>query len=335
MAAVMASCSQDEIVEVKEYTPISFGNVFVDKSTRATDPSHTTSTLEKFYVYGNVKGKNESELVSIYNGACIEKTKIGETNNYYWNSGSNIYYWVPNCDYNFVAVSDVEANNITVTQGEDGLPSKIEYSYDAGSQVDLLYAKKTDIKTDSDGKPDNTNEYGEVSFTFEHLLAKVKFSFTNSFPENSNVNLTVQNIQINNAAKTAEYVKDENGDWSWTVTESFAGSEESTDNCISFGNTERMAPNETKEGEYIRFLVPETNKDFNITLTVLYELAGTSHSVNLEAKNVTLEKGHFYNFTAELTSNNVTGIVPIIFNITKDEWSDIDNTDYPVGPLYN
>ena len=53
-AAMLASCSNDETVEMVQNTrAISFNNAFIDNATRSVvDPSFTTSNLQSFAVYG-------------------------------------------------------------------------------------------------------------------------------------------------------------------------------------------------------------------------------------------------------------------------------------------
>ena len=58
--AMMASCSNDEVVEMAQGEAIAFDNAFIDKSTRSIDPSITTETLNEFKVYGCVAGQSYS-----------------------------------------------------------------------------------------------------------------------------------------------------------------------------------------------------------------------------------------------------------------------------------
>lgn len=51
--AMLASCSNDETVEMAQQKAIGFSNAFVNNGTRSiVDPSFTTTSLEDFAVYG-------------------------------------------------------------------------------------------------------------------------------------------------------------------------------------------------------------------------------------------------------------------------------------------
>ena len=50
--AGLAACYNENVVsESSSLTPITFGDVFVEKATRADDPSTTTNTINEFYVW--------------------------------------------------------------------------------------------------------------------------------------------------------------------------------------------------------------------------------------------------------------------------------------------
>ena len=77
--AALSSCSQEEVVSTLERTPISFGNVFVEKSTSSRadgdaatttptvpyDFTYSNSNFNEFYVFGTVTG-NTNNTVKIY-----------------------------------------------------------------------------------------------------------------------------------------------------------------------------------------------------------------------------------------------------------------------------
>lgn len=67
-AAMMASCSNDETVEMAQQKAISFSNAFVNNGTRSiVDPSFTTTSLNDFAVYGFTQNGQ------IFNGDKVSK----------------------------------------------------------------------------------------------------------------------------------------------------------------------------------------------------------------------------------------------------------------------
>ena len=149
-----------------------------------------------------------------------------------------------------------------------------------------------------------------VSFTFSHLLSKVQFTFTNSFPLDSGVELTVTDIKITNAAKTGTYTIGATPEW--TVSSYFTGG----DDVLSFGNTAAIAAGGATGSSSTQCVLIPCEQAFNITFTIKHNKGGTDTKKEITTGNIVLQKGHFYNFTAELNSGNVEGVVPIDFNIT-------------------
>ena len=326
LALVAASCSKSEIIAT-DSNAISFGEVFVDNITRAaTDPSHTTALLDRFYVYGNVTGGALLEggskgIVNLYKGADVYKESgIWKCN--------TVQYWVPECTYDFVAVSDVDVTdpstgsyNVAV-KTNNGLPSTIEYN--AVGQKDLLYATTTGITTNQTATPSTgTDTQGNilpVGFTFSHLLSKVQFTFTNNFSYDSGVVLKVTDIKITNAAKTGTYTIGATPEW--TVKSSFTGG----DDVLSFGDTGEISAGGARGSSSTQCVLIPCEQAFNITFTIKHNKGGNDTDKEITTGNITLQKGHFYNFTAELNSGNVEGVVPIDFNITVNSggWQNSD-----------
>lgn len=119
-AAMLASCSNDETVEMAQQKAISFSNAFVNNGTRSVvDPSFTTTSLNDFAVYGfTQKGQ-------IFNG---EKVSKGGTA---W-SYDNVQYWVPGNTYTFGAIAphSVAANvsNVTLPTGATKVEMKVAFT---------------------------------------------------------------------------------------------------------------------------------------------------------------------------------------------------------------
>lgn len=310
IASVMVACSNDETISIVSSEPITFGNTFVENSTRAvTDNTYGggINSLTKFNVYGTVTSNDG--IVNIYNGDEVTGT-IGCSN---W-SCEKVQYWVPNCTYNFMALVDAKESGNSVTVNEaTGMPTSI--TYNVTSQKDLLIATANRTQEDI-----NINATA-VAFTFRHLLSKVQFTFTNSFPVNSDVKLTVTGIQIINAPQTGTYTIGSDNNNSWTMG--------TVTGDIDFGNSEEISPAGTGTSEYAKVLIPDTNT-FNISFTVAHNKGGEPTPKSFTTGEITLEPGKSYNFTADLNAQNVSGVAPITFKITEDdEWAGEDKkVDY-------
>ena len=184
-AAMLASCSNDETVEMAQQKAIGFSNAFVNNGTRSVvDPSFTTLTLNDFAVYGFTQNGQ------IFNG---EKVSKGGTA---W-SYDNVQYWVPGNTYTFGAIAPYSVagnvSNVTLPTGAAKVGMEVAFTNTDAGQVDLLHAAPAQI---TGVTPTYTTP---VSMTFNHQLSKVKFSFQNSVGEGYNVK--VSNVKITDAFK--------------------------------------------------------------------------------------------------------------------------------------
>lgn len=308
LATMFTACSNDETLDVVAKIPITFGNVFVEKSTRAAvDNTYGggTVTLEKFKVYGTAEASN-GNTVNIYDGDEVTGT-VGTD---IWTC-ANTQYWVDGCDYDFVAL--VDANSVG-SDPSTGLPTTIEYG--VSSQKDLLLAK-TSVQQD------DSNFGKEVDFTFNHLLAKAVFTFTNNFAEESGVELTVKDIKITNAPQIGTYSI---GSETWNIS-----TEDTNISDISFSSSAAILPGgETGQCGNVNLLLPGTYT-FDISFTIAHNKGGSDTSKSMSTGEIEIKSGHSYNFTAELNSENVQGVIPISFKIIEDtDWEndDDENVDY-------
>lgn len=189
-AMSLGSCSSDETLESIEREAITFGSVSMENLSRAAnDPSYgqTTNLLDKFQVWGTVKG-NTNTTVKIFNGAEITREQATYGAAWTQKSGS-AQYWIPNAEYNFIAIANATDVNFGTENAPSDLPTDIDFTLTDGS-TDLLLGGGLDasdnivfpktVTTDATATP---NPAGPVAFTMTHLLSKVHFTF-DSAPTN-------------------------------------------------------------------------------------------------------------------------------------------------------
>ena len=305
----MASCSNDETVEMAQQKAIGFSNAFVNNGTRSVvDPSFTTSTLKDFAVYGfTQKGQ-------IFNG---EKVSKGGTA---W-SYDNVQYWVPGNTYTFGAIAPYSVagnvSNVTLPTGATKVGMEVAFTNTDADQVDLLHAAPAQI---TGVTPTYTTP---VSMTFNHQLSKVKFSFQNSVGEGYNVK--VSNVKITDAFKEGTLTVAAAGN-TW-------GGQTNKNLELNFGNV--VADASTTEASVIAYAA--TLESYNeklmipmgssaiYTVTFTAELFKDNVSLGIynhrvEIKNVEFKLGYCYNFKASLTHKNITGpdeLNPIEFTVAS------------------
>lgn len=300
-AFAMVACVNEDITEMPNGGEITFGDAFINNSTRvAEDPSYTTKSLGKFNVWGYV---NETT------GTVFSATEVTNNNGVATYDGTQ--YWAPAQQYYFAAVAGVAADKVTATDGTK--PTKIEFVNVDGTQ-DLLYAYKAQ-KAAAVGE---TN--AAVALEFNHILSKVKFSFTNGFPTD-NVTVNVTGITMT-AVESANYnIDGATGAWA----------DQAGKVTLAFGDAEAaLAVNTESQNE--RLVIPAgADQSYKITFTVEVKQGGVSvltATKESTVKGVALEAGKAYNFAATITPETLN-MEAIEFTVQVKDWEEA-NFDYDI-----
>ena len=322
--AAATACSNSEIVSVNREA-IAFDNAFVNNSTRSVvDPSFTNTNLfEDFAVYGFVTDENTAPI--------FDRTKVsGSALNGDW-TYEGTQYWIEGATYNFYAVAPYSylgtwvASNRTV----DGL---VLYVQNNDGTKDILVAKANDIVGQQSGDND------PVAFNFQHILSKVKFSFTNNYDATGS-SIRVENIQITNACggSLVTFTKN-NLQWA-------NGSPNAQAPTLNFGMaTDDEATTDVKEDVEVAYAYGKTYESqkelllipvavdggYNVTYDVKVLINGVvvktyNHNVNVD---FTPAAGHSYDIKAVIKASNINPdepLDPIEFTVTDiDGWDETD-----------
>ncbi len=291
--AMLASCSNDEMVEQQaEGIAIGF-DAFVDNGTRSVDPSfNNENNKPAFNVWGWAND------VQIFNGEGV--SNVGEY--------TNTQYWVSNTTYKFLAIAPQKITpSITAAAEESSYPSAA-ISFTNDGVTDLVYAYEnrtvaTELPTE------------KVGFTFSHALAKVKVSFKNELSSPvSRLEITDLSINVDKAA-TAAISK--TGNASSVV---WSGLSENVDLTLGVaGSTSATAAdaieqNDTESSYYERLVIPNNTANYTISFKVRVYTVGTDgttqvelgtkkHTCTVSSQNI--QAGYAYNFLATLNDQNV------------------------------
>ena len=302
--AMMASCSNDEVVEMAQGRAIAF-DTFVNKSTRAA-VDVTKVNLSAFEVYG-WRGENlifDKQAVTANNGTCTY---------------TPVQYWVGGYAYNFEAVAPKNGEKGVTFSATKGA-STITFSSD--SETDLIYAT---AEKDLTATAEVTTDPGKVDLTFGHLLSRVKFTFKNSFNADSDVKITVTDVKITNAGSTGVYTPSTS---TWAAA--------TANSAVTFASTNIAEIAGTKEAETEhKYLIPYAVGGYTLTFKVTMAQGGVSdeyeHNVNLPT--LTLEAGNSYDFIAELNAENINPkgqMFPIVFTADVTAWEDFTDNGQTV-----
>ena len=317
LALMLASCSQDETIEVTTREAITFGNAFIENSTRAVDNSYNNDGFNApFHVYGTITNK-EGETANLFNQELVKK----ENGNWVYNE-ENTQYWIPGNTYNFTAIVDGNVRGASEVQTDkNGMPVSIKLT-DASKQLDILYAKSEE-RIYNLGVPAE-----EVAFTFDHMMAKAVVTVENEIETDNGYSYKVREIKMR-AQKSASYdIK--KGYWT----------DHNEEYALEFGNItdNPIHTSESKDASYIdfngqeqsafaRLLIPSgKNEKTKIGLKFKFELYKDRVLIESGIKEaqaeVQIEKGCSYNFLIKLGNPGE----PIKFSVDKvNGWS--ENTE--------
>lgn len=190
-AMMLASCTQNEVLEVSESRAIGFNGTGIDNITRA---DITSTDFSQFYVYG---GHNTSDL--------FQGTEVNKQDGDSWLYGPTQYWKVG--EWKFGAYAPKAEGAIT-PEWSYGSGLTLTVNSDATHQNDVIYADATASVTDSDD--DGTLEgTDQVSLNFNHLLSKLAFKFTKDPQSLGAMTVTMSNFQVANITTTGKWIAGE------------------------------------------------------------------------------------------------------------------------------
>lgn len=178
--AALASCTQNEVVDIAESNVIKFDNAFVGNTTKATAPEVTTDNITDIYVYAqNAASDQDGTGTAVFTNEHVYKTTAGE-----W-SYDDLVKWdnTTNTYYKFAAYAGKELTTDNVSfDWSSGLLSFQDLTIDGDNQYDLL-ANSTAVTDEStDGRP-------KIQFSLGHLLSMVQFTLKSGFGETCKVKI--------------------------------------------------------------------------------------------------------------------------------------------------
>ncbi len=304
MAGVVA-CNTVDTLDVPQNPEIRFANAFVENATRADealDPSTTTNTLTGFNVWGFMDQTDGTVFVA--------EDVTGSKGNF---SYANIQYWAPGHTYYFAALAPIDSANVKdfaaevagATEEEKFVKTVFNFKNVEGTE-DLLYAAAKEVAPAMGASK-------TVMLTFDHLLSKVKFSFTNGFT-NPNAYIDVKNVTMAvPATATATLTKD-----------AYTWANQAGELTLEFGDAcSKTAAGEKQVAADERLTIPAgAEQNYTVTFEVaLYmgDVVAYTGTKTATIEGVALEIGKAYNFSATLNASNITEdgteLQPIVFDV--------------------
>ena len=318
MAVVaMASCVQEQTVNAPELKAIDFSN-FV-QHTKVVDPSFNNgeNKIQAFYVWGFMTAPTgvvfNKELVSYDETAAA------------W-TYTNVAYWAPSKSYKFAALAPVNNDKIQVTMANgnymsaEGVLGSVAFENVDGT-VDLVYAEDgvdtpATIPTDPE----------KVQLTFQHLLSKIKFTFTNGLPSENNT-VVIENVKLVVPAKGNTDLAVKPYVWDAEVAAGSATTTLEFGNVVDANGEAHLPAAGVGVIENERLTIPfatsysalEHEVSFDVTIYSGDQVAQTIHKTAVLTAD--FKAGKTYNITATLEADKL-GLKPIDFTVVVEDWVD-------------
>ena len=305
----MVACSMDETVNTQSPAKIAFDGAFVEKQTRAEDPSTTTASINEFYVWA---------IIDEAKGLVFDDERV-------WKNGdawayTETQYWTPGHTYYFSAIAGDRSNeqivlDFAAANGMDVDGLGVATFKNVEGTNDFLYAEYEETTAA------NLNAAPEaVSFQFHHLLSKVKFTFENGFANNNNT-IIVKNVKFN-APATGDI--DLTADaFAW---ENQAGAVELNMGHVALGANVAAGQSASSDNERLTIPAPAA-QEYTVTFDVerhMGEVVASTASKTVKISGVELLPGRAYNFKATINQDNVdeNPLYEIVFKVAVDEWEE-------------
>lgn len=293
----LTSCTQSEVLDVPESKPIEFES-FVNKETRAT--ISTTNDLTKFYVFGAntpIQTENSDYSSATYTTLFTES----ELNSPAWThtNPSDEQAWANNRLYRFAAYTN---GNLKCEEGVVNFDPKtktLTFTNYAVEDHDLIAAVTEDRPTD-----ENVASEQKVGLNFQHMLSRIRFTFTNSSTTNK---IKVEDITMTIFKKSTGTINDQNSiEW--------AEGSNSKEDCVFSGTILNVSGNTDASYQVEHYVIPQNSE---ISVLIKYHTLAADESIlhtNGDANNgeiVSLSlgtdqewlPGNVYNYTATLNSS--------------------------------
>ena len=244
-ATALASCSSDNLVDLKEGDEIKFTAV-ADNDSRAAEIFCNNNKMDQFQLYAATDA-----------GLKFITDETYKANGDVYKSTTTNRYWPENDALDFYAIYNADVT--TWTPGAS-LAGSFTPAASVAAQKDFIYAVNEGIK-----KSDATN--GTVALNFRHALSQIEFNAKN---QNPNLKIEILGVKVGRVSATADYtiaatneVKNTNGtivDHTQAATNAFNSLITWSDWTSNDGNYE-IATSLTLSGVSVGDLSVETGND--------------------------------------------------------------------------
>lgn len=298
--AALASCTQNEVLDIAESNVIKFNNAFVGNATKVVT-GVDNSSITNFYVYATKDGASFFANENVFkngNAWGYDNTKL-------WEAGT----------YVFAAYS----NGGNGAKGDGKIASGVSLETNSGNQIKIADYEVGDKNYDlvaSVSTTDLSTVNTPVEFTFKHTLAKIKFTIESSMGDVNKV--TITDFTVTGLKDKATLTFDNSNGASWTIP----GEDRAISN-VAFGEATTSTP---AAEEFV--VIPQNNEmtvKFKASITVDDTTVNKELTATIPADNANLKANMCYNYIATIKGTDMDIIefaAPVVTN-----WEDYTDTD--------
>lgn len=309
--AALASCTNEEVVNIAESNVIKFDNAFVGKNTKAVTTVDGTS-FNSFFVYAK-KGSDD-----LFTNENVYK----ESNAWGYD---NLKKWEASQIWKFVAYS----NGGTTGKGSGKIETGVSLDETSGTALKITDYSVGEDNLDlvaSVSTTDLASANTPIEFTFKHVLSKLKFTIESELGDDNT--LTITNFSVTGAKDNATLTftgAAENGT-TWTTP--------STSRTISnaaFGEATTSVP---ATDEFV--VIPQATESgitvtFNVAATIGAESYNKKMTATIAKENADWDPNYSYNYIAIIKPTDLDEDFIDFANPVVEKWEDY--TDINGGDL--
>ena len=325
-----ARCSQNEPQTVVQTREICFAPSATETRAAATateEGNLATLTSNGFAVFG-FQGADQIFSNTLVTHADKNTTLTGlgltETANAWAPAAAaDVRYWA-DATYKFSGVYPATNNGYNM----DATGKQEITSFVNDGTVDLLVSNVVTVDNVADTKT-------AVALRFDHMLSRVKFTFTNKFTGNEK--MEISGVKINGVAKdgSATIATGDGTASTKTLPTWTAGSEDIT---LDFGemSSQTLENRFVKDNQDItvyKYIIPENNTEYTIDFNVVVYSEGVQVAakeytgVRIKKEAYSFEPGKSYTFNANIAADDAGEIYPIEFTVEVSAWVEVDGGD--------
>lgn len=290
--AALASCTQNEVLDIAESNVIKFDNAFVGNTTKATAPEVTTDNIENMYVFAV-----DQTDAQVFDAQPKNVYKVAGTSEWGYD---NLVAWDDAKSYEFIAYAGVDLG-ASVTYNTDSKALEFNaITVNGAKQFDLLYSNLVERENSGSLVKD------PIEFTFGHLLSMVQFTLKSGFGATTKVAIT--NFKFYGLRTTESYDATAVTP-AWTAT-STVNTDGNTDFTVSDAGVAQSGVGDAVNSWVV---IPQKNTEnasvamVSFRAKVTDEKNSVSEEKDLVAMipSITWEKGYRYNYIFTITPENM------------------------------